>query len=209
MLRRLALLIALVAAGPALAETGHPSVTLANRSSYTILEAYVSLASEDIWGPDRVTTEVVRPGQTLAVVLPEGDCTYDVRIIYQGGPPPEERRRVDLCRTNELVFTGAPPREGPRRKGEPAERARATGNPSFNIVNHSGQVIAQAYVSAAVMADWGPDVLGTEVLEPDAHIAIRLPEGDCSYDIKIVYQNGRNEERRGVNTCDIANVVFP
>ncbi|PZW48427.1 hypothetical protein C8P66_105177 [Humitalea rosea] len=229
MLRRLALIIALLAAGlaqnPALAQkpapgqapattaapaaNGDPSFTLVNRSRFAILEAYVSLATETAWGPDRLSTAVVAPGASLALTLPAGACGYDVRIVYQGGPPPEERRGIDLCRVTELVITGRPVRaEGPRGKGEPAEAAVPTGNPSFNLVNRSGQVIQQAFVSAAVMADWGPDVLGTEVLANDAHLAIRLPQGDCLYDVKVVYEGGRTEERRAVNTCDIANLMF-
>lgn len=229
MLRRLALILALLAGAAALSQTpalaqkpapappgppaaaqgGTPSLSVVNHSRFVILEVYASLTTEDVWGSDRLTTSVVAPGQTQAVTLPAGACAYDVRIVYQGGPPPEERRAVDLCQTAELVITGHPPRaEGPRRKGEPAEAAAATGNPSFNLVNRSGQVIQQAFVSAAVMADWGPDVLGTEVLANDAHLAIRLPEGNCVYDVKIIYEGGRNEERRAVNTCDIANLVF-
>ncbi len=57
--------------------------------------------------------------------------------------------------------------------------------------------------------NWGPDRLGADTVAPGAVFALRLPEGDCMYDMRFVYQNGQSQERRGVNLCEVTNVTLP
>ncbi len=187
--------------------SGDPSFNLVNRSRVVINEVYASLSTEDAWGPDRLGTSTVPAGGTSPIRLPQGACDYDVRIVYQGLPP-EERRGVNLCAVTELVFTGqAAAAATPDGKG--AQPAGPTGNPSFNVINRTGRIIRELYVSLSSRTEWGPDILGAEVLQADANFEVRLPEGACLYDVKIVFQNGGDTERRDVNTCDIANLIFP
>ncbi len=220
MLRRLALglgLLALAAAPlaaqpatpPAAPSTGDPSFNLINRSRVVINEVYASLATEREWGTDRLGSSTVPAGGRFPIRLPQGACNYDIRVVYQGLPA-EERRGVNLCTLDELVFTGqAAAAATPGGKPGTAAPVGPVGNPSFNVVNRTQQIIRELYVSPATRNDWGPDILGREVLQAGTHFEVRLPEGPCLYDVRIVYQNGRNEDRRGVNTCDIANIVFP
>ncbi|WP_431280869.1 hypothetical protein ACQW02_15785 [Humitalea sp. 24SJ18S-53] len=188
--------------------TGDPSFNLVNRSRNVINEVYASLSTEDAWGPDRLGASTVPAGGTFPIRLPQGACEYDLRVVYQGRPA-EERRRVNLCTVSEVVFTGQAPTATPAPGGKGAQAAGPTGNPSFNVINRTGQIIRELYVSASSRTDWGPDILGTEVLQVGAHFEVRLPEGECLYDVRIVFQNGANTERRSVNTCDIANMMFP
>lgn len=223
MLRRLALAcgLSLVLAAPLGAQTtpapppavatpaprtGDPSFNLVNRSRVVINEVYASLTTEDAWGPDRLGASTVPAGGTFPIRLPNGACDYDLRIVYQGLPP-EERRGVNLCAVTEMVFTGQAAAAAPGAK--PAQPAGPTGNPSFNVINRTGRIVRELYVSLSSRTDWGPDILGTEVLQPGANFEVRLPEGECLYDVKIVFQNGGDIERRDVNTCDIANMIFP
>jgi hypothetical protein len=41
------------------------------------------------------------------------------------------------------------------------------------------------------------------------HFAIRLPEGQCLYDVRFVYENGQSDERRRVNLCEVTNLILP
>jgi hypothetical protein len=221
LMRRLAMAAALAFTAfggtAALAQTGDPSFNLVNRSSRVIYEAYASPASDSNWGADRLGREVVQAGRTFLIRLPQGECIYDVRVVFdrQGGPA-EERRNINLCNLSELAFDGRqaqqggqPPQGQQRPPGPPPAAAGPTGNPSFNLVNQGRQTVMQVFASLSTDQNWGPDRLGADTVAPGAVYAIRLPEGPCMYDIRFVYDSGQPQERRNVNLCDVTNVTVP
>jgi hypothetical protein len=83
--------------------TGNPSFNLVNQSRAVVMEAYVSLSTEQEWGPDRLGNDTVQPGRHFAIRLPEGPCLYDVRFVYENGQA-DERRRVNLCEVTNLIL---------------------------------------------------------------------------------------------------------
>jgi hypothetical protein len=84
-----------------------------------------------------------------------------------------------------------------------------TADPSFNLVNRSGQAINEVYVSPVRESNWGRDLLGSEVLADGRSFPVRLsPAAGCRQDVRVVYADGRPEERRNVDTCAIAEMVF-
>jgi hypothetical protein len=220
-LRRLAIAASLgclaLGGGAAQAQTGDPSFNLQNRSNRTIFEAYASPSSDSNWGPDRLGTNVLPAGRSFVIRLPQGECLYDVRVVYdrQGGPA-EERRNINLCNLTDLAFDGrqaqaTPPAPGgqQRPQGPPPQAAGPTGNPSFNLVNQGRQTVMQVFASLTTDQNWGPDRLGADTVAPGAVYAIRLPEGPCMYDIRFVYDSGQPQERRNVNLCEITNITVP
>lgn len=87
--------------------------------------------------------------------------------------------------------------------------AAAQGDPSFNLLNRSGQTIREIYVSAVTDTNWGRDLLGQDVLADSRTFAVRIaPAAGCRHDVRVVYADGRPEERRDVNTCTITQMVF-
>ena len=83
--------------------TGNPSFNLVNQSRVTLMEAYVSLSTEQGWGPDRLGNDTVAPGRNFAIRLPEGPCLHDVRFVYENGQA-DERRNVNLCDVTNLIL---------------------------------------------------------------------------------------------------------
>lgn len=81
-------------------------------------------------------------------------------------------------------------------------------NPSFNLVNRAQAPINEVYATAQGMDTWGKDLLTDTTVSPGASFAVRLPLGQCTYDLRVVYGNGRAEEKRGLNTCNVNDVVF-
>ncbi|MFC0408110.1 hypothetical protein [Roseomonas elaeocarpi] len=91
----------------------------------------------------------------------------------------------------------------------PALAAGPQGNdPTFFLVNNSGDTINEAYVSSSRQDNWGEDRLGENVLSSGLALRIAPPRGQCNNDIRVVYDGGRSEERRNVNTCNGFEVVF-
>lgn len=84
------------------------------------------------------------------------------------------------------------------------------GDPSFNLVNRSGRVIHEAYVSPSSETRWGQDRLGRNVLPNGQSVAIRLPPGECNHDVRVIYDRagGPSEEQRNLNTCNLTEVIF-
>ncbi len=76
---------------------GNPSFNFVNRSGSTIREVYVSLSTDRNWGPDRLGANVLQPGGSIWIPLPEGRvCTVDIRVVYMDGSA-RERRGVETC----------------------------------------------------------------------------------------------------------------
>lgn len=219
--RRFLLALALCAFGPAtapaLAQQGDPSFNLVNRSGRLIYGVYASLITDQDWGRDRLGDKALPHGRSFTLRLPQGPCFWDLRVVYErAGGPAEDKRNINLCNITEVVFDGrqmgqaqAPqqrPQPGPQQRGSDAGLA---GNPSFHLINHSRETVMEVYVSLSTEQEWGPDRLGNDVVVPGGHFAIRLPEGPCVYDVRFVFEDGRADERRRVNLCDITNLIVP
>lgn len=202
MVRRMLLAAALGAllglpAVPAPAQSNDPSFRVVNNTPNVVNEIFASPSNTRSWGHDRLGTEVVPPGASHIVRLPaDGNCVYDIRIVYQGGNA-EERRSLNTCNLTDLVLAAA--------AAAPRAGAAQQANPSFNLVNRSGRVIEQFFASPSSQQDWGPDRLGDDLVQPGATYAIRLPAGECEYDLRIVWQGGESREQRRVNTCTMNN----
>lgn len=201
---RILALAALTLAGPAVAQQPNPSFNLVNRSGRVIERAYTSPSGVNTWGPDRLGENVLPSGRSLAIRLPaDGNCMYDVRVEYQGGGN-DERRRVNTCNIADVVFGGGAPQQQQR------QQQRATNDPSFRLVNRSGRQINEVYATAVGVDTWGNDRMGSEVIPPGAtHIVRIAPDGNCVYDVRVVYADGTSAEKRRINLCTIVDLSFP
>ncbi|WP_426956389.1 hypothetical protein [Muricoccus radiodurans] len=213
--RRLAVLgLIAIAALPAAAQKSAPggsgedgSFTLVNRSGQVINEIYASPVTESAWGTDRLGDATLPDGRSFAVRMrPGGGCHNDLRVVYADGRS-EERRALDTCATREVVMGPAPGRpSGPSAAPRPGNERR--GNPSFNLVNGGRRAIRELYARPASEEPWGPDRLGNDMVQPGGRYPIRLPEGRCAYDLRVVWMDGRSEERRALDLCEVVDLSF-
>ena len=82
-------------------------------------------------------------------------------------------------------------------------------NPSFNLVNKADKPIRELYVTPAGLENWGQSRLEGKPLAPGGTFPVRLrADGNCVFDLRAVYADGKAEERRGVDTCSVDNVVL-
>jgi hypothetical protein len=81
-------------------------------------------------------------------------------------------------------------------------------NPSFTLVNKSSQPIRELFVTPSGDANWGQNRLTTPVA-PGANFAVRRRiDGNCVFDLRVVYGDSTREERRTVNTCTAEDIPF-
>jgi len=185
------LMFLLAAALPGLAAAQDASFYVTNRSGNTINEVYVSSSADSNWGSDLLGTNVMNSGQRLRVYPRQ--CVNDVRVVYSNGQA-EERRRINTCNINEVVFGSAAAAPG---------REQLSGA-DFRIWNRSGRTIEQIFVSSSANTSWGSDRLGQQVLPPGRFWTIRQSETGCSFDLRVVFSGGGVFERRNINACQIS-----
>lgn len=87
-----------------------------------------------------------------------------------------------------------------------ASPAFAQCDTSFTLVNASGTTINELYFSSANSSNWGNDRLGSNVL-PAGRQASYQPRPGGRYDFRVVFDNGRSVERRGIDLCSVSTVT--
>jgi hypothetical protein len=200
------LVVASLPAGPARAQQGQDgSFNLTNRSNRAIERLYASPRDTNDWGDNRLEGRASLPnGASMPVrMAPDGGCRTDLRIAFSGGVV-EERRDIDTCADRDVVI-GTPERTGARLA---QRRGGKMANPSFNLRNDADVEVREVYASPTTADDWGRDRLGDDMLRAHGRMTIRLPPGECQYDLRIVWDDGRSEERRDVNLCEETDLSF-
>ena len=195
----LALALAGLAIPGAAPAQGDPTIYVVNRGSIAIHNLFVSSASAEQWGQDWLGDNVLLPGHRLKVEPRRGECVFDVRVVWKGGRS-EERRRQDLCKLNELVFAG------PGSGDAPSTQGGTRPNPDFVVVNSSPKTVTQIFVSPAQSDQWGEDRM-PGVLRAGQRYTVRLPrDGQCQYDVRVIYEDKTTEERRRQDVCRIEEI---
>ncbi len=192
----------------AAAQAPNPSFNVVNRTANVISQVFATPAGMTTWGRDRIADRPIPPGQTGPVRLPaDGTCVYDIRVVYANGQA-DERRNLNTCNIDNVIFPSAGGRSAPPARQQ-ANRQQPTDDPSFRLVNRGRSAINELYASAEGEDDWGEDRLGEETVAPGAARVVHLPNGECIYDVRIVYANGEATEKRRLNLCSINDMRVP
>ncbi|QCI64102.1 S1 family peptidase [Phreatobacter stygius] len=82
-------------------------------------------------------------------------------------------------------------------------------NPDVFIVNRYSAAITRLYASPVSDDNWGRDRLSGTSIAAGQRGELRPERGrGCIWDIKVIYQNGREEEKRRQGLCEVSEVVF-
>ena len=78
------------------------------------------------------------------------------------------------------------------------------------MINRTGYQIDQIYIGPSSSPNWGPDLLGRNVLANGRNFDVRFPQrsNECLWDIKVVYNDGDQSELRQVNLCQVSRVTM-
>lgn len=89
-----------------------------------------------------------------------------------------------------------------------ATTAAHADNLDFSLVNKTGYVISEVYVSSASTNDWEEDVMGTDVLGNSESVDIEFEKGSkgCKWDMKVVYDDGEEAVWENLNLCSTSKV---
>lgn len=83
-----------------------------------------------------------------------------------------------------------------------------TARQNFSVVNTTGHVVVTLNVSPTSENEWGPDILGSNVLQPGqtASVVFDRAEQQCNYDIRATYDDQDTSDLRNVNLCQVGTV---
>ena len=83
-----------------------------------------------------------------------------------------------------------------------------TARQNFSVVNATGHIVATLNVSPTSESEWGPDILGRDVLQPGqtASVVFDRAEQQCNYDIRATYDDNDTTDVRNVNLCQVGTV---
>ncbi len=186
------------------ADAPNPSFYLVNRANQAINEVYVSPAAASGWGHDQLGDDTIDVGGNAAIRLhADGNCIFDLRIVYEDGRS-EERRGVNTCNVDNITFGQTGRSANPASPASPPQH-----DPSFRIINNAKREINEVYARTAGATSWGQDRLGDDTVDINGTKVIRLPAGQCLWDVRFVLEGGRSLEKRRLNLCEITDLPVP
>ena len=80
----------------------------------------------------------------------------------------------------------------------------------FTLVNNSGHTVVTLNVSPTAEDEWGPDILGVEVLANGESAEVTFDPGadHCHYDIRATYSDGDTGDWRNINLCETTTITL-
>lgn len=83
-----------------------------------------------------------------------------------------------------------------------------TARQNFSVVNATGHIVVTINVSPTTENEWGPDILGSQVMQPGqtAQVVFDRAETQCNYDLRVTYDDNDTSEMRNLNLCQVATV---
>ncbi len=76
----------------------------------------------------------------------------------------------------------------------------------FTLRNNSGVALKEFYYAPSRGNSWGPERLGSRMLEPGNSITYTSRFSE-NYDFSVVRRNGARSERRNIDICRITEVI--
>ena len=78
------------------------------------------------------------------------------------------------------------------------------------ISNRAAVPLTEVYATPAGLGNWGQNRLSKEPLPPDNKRLFALPrDGNCIYDLKVVFADKRAKEQKRANLCRVAELPVP
>lgn len=126
------------------------------------------------------------------------------------GSKTETTNTTTTTTTNTTAAAPAPAASAPAAGGEADEGGTAAGQQDFTILNKTGHTVVNFQVSPTNDNNWGPDILGRDVLNDgeSAKITFAREADECLWDLKATYDDDDTTEMKKVNLCEVATVTL-
>ena len=80
----------------------------------------------------------------------------------------------------------------------------------FVIVNDTGRTLMTLNVSPTGEEEWGPDLLGEQVMEEGvtATVTFDVDDGRCLWDLRASFEDGAVGDWRAIDLCEISTITL-
>ncbi len=198
------------APGPAIPQAGqNASFNLVNRTAQPIRELFVTPAGNANWGQNRLDGRAGNPtaipanGSFTVRRRADNNCIFDVRVVFADGKS-EERKGLNTCSLEEVMIGTA------AAAAHNAATGKAADDPSVRLFNRAAVPITEFYAIPAGLGDWGQNRLDKSPVSPDQSRQVALPrDGNCIYDLRVVFADRKAREKKKTNLCRIAELPVP
>ena len=185
-----------------------PGFTIVNRTKDVVHELFATPSGNGNWGQNRLdgrngNPSSLPPGARMTVRRRgEDECRFDLRVVFQGGHS-EERKGVNVCSVEEVSIGNA------TAAGADAATGKAPDDPSFRLFNRAAVPVTEVFATPSGAGNWGQNRLSAP-LTPDHKQVFALPhDGNCIYDLRVVFGDKRSMERKRTNLCKVAELPVP
>ncbi|MFT8243732.1 hypothetical protein [Roseomonas sp. BN140053] len=82
------------------------------------------------------------------------------------------------------------------------------GQQDFALSNRSGYRIATVEVSPSSSRNWGPDILGQDVLDNGRTLNVSFPNNTsaCAFDLRVTFSDGDQGTLSNVDLCSVSAI---
>jgi S1-C subfamily serine protease len=183
-------------------------VRFRNASAYSLSSLYVRPSGFEAWGADRLGSSTLSPRDVKTIrIATEQSCMHDIKATFSGAED-EVRKDVDLCKPGVVSIEGPELVTG---KGDRKSAAAAPAAPeplSITVRNESTRTIRELFVSAASSRDWGDNRIA-RTMQPGGTDSLALDQIEtCLFDVKAVYEGGREQRRMSQDLCRNPGLAF-
>ncbi len=171
------------------AEESMNDFTLINKTGYVIDKVFVGPSKAEDWGEDVLGQEVLNDGEQVHIKFhPKASTTgkYDLKVTYKIDDSSVVWYEYDLTKIKSITI-----RYDKEKDKTSAETEAAESMNDFTLINKTGYVIDKVFVGPSKSEEWGEDVLGQDVLEDGASVAIKFQpkvSATGTYDLKVTYK---------------------
>jgi hypothetical protein len=205
----IAILATLLVAAPAAAQRASgPSFTIVNRTQTVVHELFATPSGNANWGQNRLdgrngNPSSLAPGARMTVRRRgDNECNFDLRVVFATGRS-EERKGINVCAMEEVAIGTA------NTAATDAATGKAPDDPSFRLFNRAAVPITEVFATPSGAGNWGQNRLHDQ-LPPDKTQMVALPhDGNCIYDLRVVFADKRSMERKRANLCRVAELPVP
>ena len=106
-----------------------------------------------------------------------------------------------------LIANAQTPAPAPAPDTMASAATKPANDPTFRLINTSDKTITQVFATPAGRDNWGKNRLDKDTLLAQGGHVFKLPrDGNCIYDLKVVFIDGAFREKKGTNLCKVTDL---
>jgi hypothetical protein len=78
---------------------------------------------------------------------------------------------------------------------------------TFRVTNNSRRIVSRLHLRDAALTNWGPDLLGRDVLAPGQSSTLRAPAPGV-YDMRLLWADRQPAEQRRITICTATPITI-